>query len=153
MRNSPKRMRIAMNAASKELGTDTLTLSENMMWMKEKNAMAAATNASGQSEELLTSMINESLATTALNEDYSIKFDMETYLWLNIGCCLLIPAFSAIGFFASCLFNRSKNAMALGGGLPFAFFVISIIIQMSDSLENLKYLTITTLFDTQEILV
>lgn len=143
----------AVEAAAKELNTDTMTLSDNMLWMKDKDAMAAAIKATGQSEEILTGMINESMATAALNEDYSIDFDVETYLWLNVGCCILILAFSAIGFFASCLFNRSKNAMALGGGLPFAFFIISIIVEMSDNLENLKYITLTTLFDTQEILV
>lgn len=42
--------------------------------------------------------------------------------------------------------------MAIGGELPFAFFIISIIVEMSDNLENLKYVTLTTLFDTQEIL-
>lgn len=143
----------AMEAAAKELGTDTMTLADNMLWMKEKDAMDAAVRTSGLNEAVLTGMINESLATSALNEDYSVDFDMETYLWLNIGCCLLILAFSAIGFFASCLFNRSKNAMAIGGGLPFAFFIISIIVEMSENLENLKYITLTTLFDTQEILV
>lgn len=143
----------AMEAAAKELNTDTMTLADNMLWMKDQDAMAAAMRATGLSEAVLTGMINESLAVAALNEDYSVDFDMETYLWLNIGCCLLILAFSAIGFFASCLFNRSKNAMAVGGGLPFAFFIISIIVEMSDNLENLKYITLTTLFDTQEILV
>ena len=142
----------AMEAAAKELGTDTMTLSDNMLWMKDKDAKAAAVKSSGLSEKELTSMINESMAVSALNEDYSVDFDMETYLWLNVGCCLLILAFSAIGFFASCLFNRSKNAMTVGGGLPFAFFIISIIVEMSDNLENLKYITLTTLFDTQEIL-
>lgn len=143
----------AMEAAAKELGTDTMTLADNMLWMKDKDAMAAAVKATGQKKEVLNGMINESMAVSALNEDYSVYFDMETYLWLNIGCCLLILAFSAIGFFASCLFNRNKNAMAVGGGLPFAFFIISIIVEMSDNLENLKYITLTTLFDTQEILV
>lgn len=143
----------AMEAAAKELGTDTMTLADNMLWMKDKDAMAAAVKATGQKKEVLNGMINESMAVSALNEDYSVDFDMETYLWLNIGCCLLILAFSAIGFFASCLFNRNKNAMAVGGGLPFAFFIISIIVEMSDNLENLKYITLTTLFDTQEILV
>lgn len=142
----------AMEAAAKELGTDTMTLADNMIRMKDKDAMAAAVKTTGLSEEALTGMINESMAVSALSEDYSVDFDMETYLWLNVGCCLLILAFSAIGFFASCLFNRSKNAMAIGGGLPFAFFIISIIVEMSENLENLKYITLTTLFDTQEIL-
>lgn len=142
----------AMEAAAKELGTDTMTLADNMLWMKDQDAMDAAVKATGLEQETLTAMVNESMAASALNEDYSVDFDMETYIWLNVGCCLLILAFSAIGFFASCLFNRNKNAMAIGGGLPFAFFIISIIVEMSENLENLKYITLTTLFDTQEIL-
>ena len=144
--------KMAMEAAAKELGTDTMTLADNMLWMKDNDAMEAAVKAAGQSKEVITAMINESMAVSALNEDYSVDFDMETYVWLNIGCCLLVLSFSAIGFFASCLFNRNKNAMAIGGGLPFAFFIISIIVEMSENLENLKYITLTTLFDTQEIL-
>lgn len=142
----------AMEAAAKELGTDTMTLADNMLWMKDQDAMDAVVKATGLEQEALTAMVNESMAALALNEDYSVDFDMETYIWLNVGCCLLILAFSAIGFFASCLFNRNKNAMAIGGGLPFAFFIISIIVEMSENLENLKYITLTTLFDTQEIL-
>lgn len=142
----------AMEAAAKELDTDVMTLSDNMIWMKEENALNAAVTTSGLNEEIITTMINEAMASNALNEDDSVKFDMETYLWLNVGCCLLILAFSAIGFFASCLFNRSKNAMAIGGGLPFSFFIISIIVEMSDNLENLKYITLTTLYNTEEIL-
>ena len=143
----------AMEAAAKELGTDTMTLSDNMIWMKDKAAMTAAVKATGLNKTVITGMVNEYMAAAALNEDDSVDFDMETYLWLNLGCCLLILAFSGIGFFASCLFNRSKHAMAIGGGLPFAFFIISIIVEMSENLENLKYITLTTLYDTQEILV
>lgn len=143
----------AMEAAAKALGTDTVTLADNLLWMKDRDAMAAAVRTTGLSEDVLIAMVNEAMATAALNEDYSVDFDMETYIWLNIGCCLLILAFSAIGFFASCLFNRRKDAMAVGGGLPFAFFIISIIVEMSENLENLKYITLTTLFDTQEILM
>lgn len=32
----------AMEAAAKELGTETMTLADNMLWMKDKDAMAAA---------------------------------------------------------------------------------------------------------------
>lgn len=142
----------AMNAAAEELDTNTLTLSSNLIWMKDEKAMKAEVAATGLSEDVLLGMINESMANVALNSDDGVEFDMEVFIWLNVGCCLVILAFSAIGFFASCVFNLTKNAMVLGGGLPFTFFIMSIIIQMGGNLENLKYFTITTLFDTQEIL-
>ncbi|MGL6197974.1 MAG: ABC transporter permease subunit [Lachnospiraceae bacterium] len=143
---------LAMSAAAKELGTDTGTLGENMVWMKDNAAMEAEMAVTGQSRETLENLINTSLASGALAADGSVEFDLETFAWLNIGCCLLILAFSAIGFFASCIFNRSKYAMVLGGGLPFVFYILTIVAEISDNLENIKYLTITTLFNTEEIL-
>lgn len=142
----------AVLAAATELGMDTATLTDNLLLMKDSRAMAAEMQATGLTEDMLVAMINETVAATALDEDDSIDFDLETYIWLNVGCCLVILAFSAIGFFSSCYFNLSKYAMALGGGLPFAFYVISIVQKMGENLEDLKYITITTLYDTEEIL-
>lgn len=142
----------ALEAAAKELGTDTQSLSENLIWMKDKDALAAEAAATGLDEEALRSLIDQAMVSAALSEDNSVDFDVEAFVWLNIGCCLLILAFSAIGFFASCVFNRSKNAMVVGAGLPFVFYLFSIMVQMGDNLENFKYLTITTLYDTSEII-
>lgn len=143
---------LAMSAAAKALDTDTADLSENLIWMKEESAMEAEIAATGLSEEQLNAMINQAMVSQALSSDESVDFDIEAYVWLNIGCFLLILAFSAIGFFASCLFNRSGKAMVLGAGLPFAFFLFSIMEQMSENLENFKYFTITTLYDTSAII-
>ena len=144
---------LAMNAAAKALGTDSTDISENMIWMKEKAAMEAEIAATGLTEEQLNAMINMAMVKQALNADDSVDFDLEAYIWLNIGCFLLILAFSAIGFFASCLFNRSGKAMVLGAGLPFVFYLCSIMEQMSSNLEDFKYFTITTLYDTAAIIV
>lgn len=143
---------MAVLAAASELDMDTTVLTDDLLLMKGDSAMEAAMAATGLDEATLTALINNALAQGALDKDNSIDFDMETYVWLNVGCFLVLLAFSAIGFFASCYFNLSKNAMALGGGLPFAFYVISIVQKMSENLEDLKYLTITTLYDTDEIL-
>lgn len=142
----------AMNATAKALEIDISMVSENMLYMKEDAALEASAEATGLDKEMLTDIINEAIASSAYAADDNIDFDMEKYVWLNIGCCLLILAFSGIGFFASCLFSLTKNAMTLGGGLPFGFFIISVMTQMSDNLDNLKYLTITSLFNTEEIM-
>ncbi|OZG68108.1 ABC transporter permease subunit [Bifidobacterium eulemuris] len=144
-------MQVAMMASAEALDTDTATLSDNLILMKEQKALDAASAATGVPAEQLTELVNQSMASAALSEDNGISFDNEAYAWLNFGCFLLLLAISAIGFFASCVFNRSKTAMALGGGLPFAFFLIEVITQMGESLENLKYFTINTLFDTEKI--
>lgn len=143
---------LAMTAAAKVLDTSTSELSENLIWMKEDSAMEAAVSATSLTEEQLNELINQAMVSQALSSDDSVDFDMEAYLWLNIGCFLLILAFSAIGFFASCVFNRSGKAMVLGAGLPFAFYLCSIMEQMNSNLENFKYFTITTLYDTSAII-
>ncbi|HFF2554316.1 TPA: ABC transporter permease subunit [Listeria monocytogenes] len=143
---------IAMSAAAKELKTTTTKLSTDLTLMKKKEALDAATTVTGLPAEQLTVMINQAIIQNALTEDENAEFDMETFLWLNLGCALLILALSSIAFFASAVFNRSKHALAVGSGLPFAFYLLSVVEQMGDSFENVKYLTITTFYDTSEIL-
>lgn len=78
--------------------------------------------------------------------------DEDKFLLLNTGVFLYHFAISGICFFASCLFNTSRNSLLLGAGLPLYFFVMSLIIKLSDSLDYLKYFTLNTLFDTEKIL-
>ncbi len=71
-------------------------------------------------------------------------------------------AMSGISFLASSVFNRSKNAMAIGGGLNIFFLVATIlglfgspvipsVIRM-DSLKYFNYVSIISLFDVMSIL-
>ncbi|HZK54335.1 MAG TPA: ABC transporter permease subunit [Desulfosporosinus sp.] len=78
--------------------------------------------------------------------------DYETFLMLTFGCFLLQFAISGIAFFSSCVFNNSSKSLALGAGLPLAFFAFKIVSGMSDKLEFLKYLSLNTLFDTNAIM-
>jgi len=52
----------------------------------------------------------------------------------------------------SCIFNLSKHALALGGGIPLAFFIFDLMAQVSEDLEWFQFLTMNTLFDTSLIL-
>lgn len=78
--------------------------------------------------------------------------DISTFLLLNTGLFLLMFATSGISFFFSCLFNLSKNSLALGAGIPIAFFLFLLMAQFSESLEGLKYISMNTLFNTDAIL-
>ena len=89
------------------------------------------------------------IAANAFQPD---ALDVETFLLLNLGVFLYHLAISSICFCASCVFNTSKNSLLLGAGLPLAFFVISLFIKLSDSLDFLRYFTLNTLFDTENIL-
>ncbi len=78
---------------------------------------------------------------------YPGLLDIPKFLSINLGVVLLYFSLSGIGFFASCLFNLSKYSLALGGGIPVAFFLLNLLSGVSDEVSGLKYLTLTTLFD------
>ena len=145
-------MSTAQTAGAKALNTSESNISDNMSLLKDDKAIKAASEATKVPEDQLKTLIDSSQVSAALKSDESLEFDVETFTWLNVGACLLILAMGSISFFASTLFNRSNQAMVLGAGLPFAFFLISLVIQQSDSLENLKYVSLTTLYQTDEIL-
>lgn len=78
--------------------------------------------------------------------------DIDIFLTLNAGAFLYHLVISGICFCSSCIFNSSKNSLTLGAGIPLFFFVINMVLKLSDDLDFLRYLTLNTLFDTQGIL-
>ncbi len=88
------------------------------------------------------------IAANAFQPD---ALDVDTFLMLNLGAFLYHLAISSICFCASCIFNSSKNSLTFGAGIPLCFFVISLFIKLSDSLDFLRFFTLNTLYDTQKI--
>jgi ABC-2 type transport system permease protein len=74
------------------------------------------------------------------------------FLMLNLGWFLLMFAISGISFLFSCIFNLSKNSLALGAGIPIAFFLFELMSSVSNSLDKFKYISINTLFAKDAIL-
>jgi len=141
---------IVSSATALNISSDQI--SDNLTLLKDPEALALSTQTTGLNEEQIRSMANHAMVSSARSVDKALEFDSETYLWLSLGLLLLILAMSSISFFASTLFNRTGMALAIGGGLPFAFFLVTMIQQLMDSADGLEYLTITTLFDTDAIL-
>lgn len=81
-----------------------------------------------------------------------VDVGMAEFLWLNAGLFLLMFALSGISFLFSCVFNLSKHSLALGGGIPIAFFLFDLMASVSEDLEYFKYVTINTLFPKDAIL-
>ena len=77
--------------------------------------------------------------------------DVSAFLRLAAGACLLQLAMSGIVFCASCVFNRSRQATAVGAGLAVLFFVANLLSGMSRDLEVFKYVSLITLFDAEVI--
>ena len=80
------------------------------------------------------------------------ELSLDTFLLMNLGCCLYHLALSSITYCASCVFNLSKMSMAIGGGIPLFFYVDALIVKLSDNLDVLKYITLNTLYDTAKII-
>lgn len=78
--------------------------------------------------------------------------DIKIFLMMNLGVFLYHLAISGICFCASCIFNSSKYSLIFEAGIPLYFFVINMVIKLSDDLEFLKYVTLNTLFNTRNIL-
>lgn len=70
-----------------------------------------------------------------------------TFLQLTIGSFILSLATSSITFFASCVFNRSSQSLALGAGLTVFFFATNLLSGLHENLEVLKNATLITLYD------
>jgi ABC-2 type transport system permease protein len=87
------------------------------------------------------------------NTSFPGKLDVKSFLLLNLGSLLLYYALTGIGFFASCLFNDTKNSLMIGAGLPVAFLVIQMISDVGEKTSFLKYFTLFTLFDPDKIIV
>lgn len=83
-------------------------------------------------------------------------------LLLNVGAFLVLFALSGLCFFTSCVFDRSKRSMAIGGGLSifalvaamlglFGSPVIPSVVRL-DALNNFNYVTVISLFDVISII-
>lgn len=95
-----------------------------------------------------------------VSEDVELTYD--ELLLLNLGAFLVLFALSGLCFFTSCIFDRSKRSMAIGGGLSifalvaamlglFGSPVIPSVIRL-EALNNFNYTTVISLFDVVSII-
>ena len=152
MQQMQGKMMAGITAAAEELGMDAGDLATNMGKIKgDERAMAAAVSASGLPEEMFAGIINQQLANDQITLDHGLDFNVGDYLNLNLGVFLLMLAISSVSFLFSCIFNLTKNSLALGAGIPVACLIFQIMSQASSSLENFKYLSLNTLFSPSDI--
>lgn len=95
-----------------------------------------------------------------VTEDVELTYG--NLILLNVGAFLVLFALSGLCFATSCLFDRSKRSMAIGGGLSifalvaamlglFGSPVIPSVVRL-DSLNYFNYTTIISLFDVISII-
>ena len=150
--NAELLLQTVIDSSATALDMNSEQVRDNLTFIKDPTALALSTQTTGLNTDQIIMMANHAMVSSARSVDRALEFDVETYFWLSLGLLLLILAMSSISFFASTLFNRTGLALAVGGGIPFAFFLITMIQQLMDSANGLEYMTITTLFDTDAIL-
>lgn len=95
-----------------------------------------------------------------VSEDITLTYG--NLILLNIGAFLVLFALSGLCFFTSCVFDRSKRSMAIGGGLSifalvaamlglFGSPVIPSVVRLN-ALNYFNYATIISLFDVISIM-
>ena len=109
---------------------------------------------------LLTTIVSV-IALNCVNSS-TVTMNTSQILLFNLGAFLTTFAISGICFLASACFNRSKNAMGVGGGISMFFLVTTILgmfgseiipaVVRIDSMNFFNYLSIITLFDAVSIL-
>jgi ABC-2 type transport system permease protein len=80
------------------------------------------------------------------------RLDIGKLVLMNVAIYFLHMAISGICFFASCISDDTKRSFTIGAGIPIVFFLIQMLANMGGKLENLKYFTIFTLFNTADII-
>jgi ABC-2 type transport system permease protein len=78
--------------------------------------------------------------------------DIGKLVLMNVVLYFLHVAISGICFLASCISNDTKRSFSIGAGIPIAFFLIQMLANMGGKLENLKYFTVFTLFNANNII-
>ncbi len=80
------------------------------------------------------------------------ELEISKFLMLNLGVLALQLFIGGICFLCSCIFNDTKFSVSFGAGIPSLAFIIQMISNVGDKLENAKYATFFTLFNTEGIL-
>ncbi len=100
------------------------------------------------------------ICLATITEDVALTYG--NLILLNLGAFLVLLALSGLCFFTSCVFDRSKRSMAIGGGLSifalvaamlglFGSPVIPSVVRLT-ALNNFNYVTIISLFDVISIM-
>ena len=79
-------------------------------------------------------------------------FDQKQYLLLSVTPLLIAFPLFALNLFISTFMHKTKKTLAISLGIVFFFYIISILSELSDKVEFLKYFSIYTLADTRNVL-
>lgn len=91
------------------------------------------------------------IGATCSNVMFPGKLDIMRYIELNISTLLMQLVIGGIVFLAAAIFNESRYFYTFGAGIPLLFFLIKMLSNMGEKLDNLKYFTVYTLLPLDDI--
>ncbi|MDR3277434.1 MAG: ABC transporter permease subunit [Oscillospiraceae bacterium] len=87
------------------------------------------------------------LGITACALSYPGELEIGRFILLNAGLLCLQLFIGGICFLCSCVFSEGKYSLGVGAGIPVLAFVVQMMANAGDKLENMKYMTFFTLFN------
>lgn len=75
------------------------------------------------------------------------ELEIGKFLLLNLGALCLHLFIGGICFLCSCVFSDTKYSVGFGAGIPALAFIIQMMANAGEQLENAKYATFFTLFN------
>lgn len=97
-------------------------------------------------------IINVGVAIVMSGSMFSGHLDIGKFLALNLVTYLATVAVGGIGFLSSCIFNETRYSVAFGAGVPVVFVVVKMLTGISETLSWLKYFSIYSFINIDEIL-
>lgn len=97
-------------------------------------------------------IINVGIGIAISESMFGGHLDIGKFIALNLVTYLATMVVSGIVFLFSCLFNESRNALAFGGGIAALFLIFRMLMGISEDISWLKYFTIYSFVDIEEIL-
>lgn len=92
------------------------------------------------------------LGIVACELSFPGELEIGKLLLLNVGVLCLQLFIGGVCFLSSCIFNDTKYAVAVGAGIPALGFVVQMMANAGQELENAKYATFFTLFNSDGII-
>lgn len=83
---------------------------------------------------------------------YSSQLEIGKFILINVGAIAYFFAVSSLSFFANVFFNEAKNALSVASAFPVGFFLIQMVAQLGEQLDFMRYFTILTLYQPNDIL-
>lgn len=88
-----------------------------------------------------------------ISQGFNYDLDFVQFLHINALTWGYMIAISGITFMVSCMFVEAKHALALIIGIPLFFFLVQMLTQVNDSLSWLKYVTLLSFYQPNDVLL